>query len=193
MVVTSGGQEGGESERIALINAQMVVWGAGFVTLTLCVNAPLIGSVLSATGLNRVSAPKLAIRRKAKRALMRFTAVAVNDLQQDNDEVGSPSLRALGPTPSPFYPLRAPHLRAASRILVQGLIRRRPEAGHAGCRLVRHKTLPRLPESAPGHETARWRSGRARHPLSLAERNTPCQIRPSEPQPRARESNGPAA
>lgn len=84
MVVT-GAANGGQNER--LIVAQMVVWGAGFVSLTLLLNAPFIGAVLSATGLNKVSPTKLAIRSKAWRALQRFSGSAVKDLQEDGDEV----------------------------------------------------------------------------------------------------------
>lgn len=76
----------------AIVNAQMVVLAAGFVSLTLCVNAPCIGAVLSGTGLNRVSEPKLAIRRKAWGAVYRYTEAAIHDLQEDRNEARCTSI-----------------------------------------------------------------------------------------------------
>ncbi|PSC69954.1 Sodium hydrogen exchanger 7 [Micractinium conductrix] len=70
-----------------LVAAQMGLWTGLFVLSTLLVNAPTIPALLRFTRLNQVSLVKLRIREKAKRALLRYTATAIQDLKADEDEM----------------------------------------------------------------------------------------------------------
>ncbi|CAL5219904.1 g1831 [Coccomyxa viridis] len=69
------------------IKAEIVMWTAGFVLLTLIVNAPLLPWVLRITGLSKVPDTKMRMRRRAVRALMSHTQNAIRDLRNDEDEM----------------------------------------------------------------------------------------------------------
>ncbi|DBA77107.1 hypothetical protein WJX77_005031 [Trebouxia sp. C0004] len=70
-----------------LQTAQMSMWTAGIVVMTLLVNAPLIPLLLKWTGLSQVSPVKAKIRAKAARAFTRYTQNAVKELKNDEDEM----------------------------------------------------------------------------------------------------------
>ncbi|GAB4814387.1 hypothetical protein N2152v2_001433 [Parachlorella kessleri] len=70
-----------------LLTAQMGMWTSSFVLATLLINAPTVPTLLKLTGLVRVSPVKLSIREKARRALLRYTKAAVQDLKDDEDEM----------------------------------------------------------------------------------------------------------
>ena len=70
-----------------LLVAQIGLWTSLFVLSTLLCNAPTIPHLLRATGLVEPSPVKLSIQAKAKRALLRYTAAAIQDLKQDEDEM----------------------------------------------------------------------------------------------------------
>lgn len=55
--------------------------------LTLLINAPMIPLVLKWTGLSQVSPVKAKIRAKAARAFTRYTANAIIELRNDEDEM----------------------------------------------------------------------------------------------------------
>lgn len=82
-------EESGQSEemQIDIVTAQMVLWSAGFVLMTLLINAPLMPWFMAITGLTKVSDASNIVRSKAKRALLRFTDTAIQDLRNDEDEM----------------------------------------------------------------------------------------------------------
>ena len=67
--------------------AQLALWTAGIVVLTLVINAPMIPKLVEWTGLAEISPVKVRIRAKAIRALERYTQAAIHDLQHDEDEM----------------------------------------------------------------------------------------------------------
>jgi len=79
-------QSQGGDNAIAAVNADISVWSAAFVVLTLIVNGPLIGPLLTLLRLNRLPLEKLKMRTRAKRALCRFTNGIVASLREDDDE-----------------------------------------------------------------------------------------------------------
>lgn len=77
--------QGGDNE-VAAVNADISLWTAAFVLLTLMVNGPLIGPLLSLLRLNRLPLEKLKMRTRAKRAFFRFTNGMLASLREDDDE-----------------------------------------------------------------------------------------------------------
>ncbi|KAK9828685.1 hypothetical protein WJX72_001519 [[Myrmecia] bisecta] len=67
--------------------AQIALYTAGLVLLSLLINAPLIPLLLDWTGLSKVSPVKQRVRAKAVRALLRYTDTALNNLRHDEDEM----------------------------------------------------------------------------------------------------------
>ncbi|KAL3141541.1 Son of sevenless 1, variant 2 [Trebouxia sp. C0010 RCD-2024] len=85
MLVSQQDQQ--QKSRDMLQTAQISMWTAGIVVLTLLVNAPLIPMLLKWTGLSQVSPVKAKIRAKAARAFSRYTENAVDELKNDEDEM----------------------------------------------------------------------------------------------------------
>lgn len=77
----------GEPKQVDLVTAQLVFWSSGFVLLTLLINAPLMPTFMKWTGLVEQSKAGKTVRAKARRALLRFTAAAIKDLKEDDDEI----------------------------------------------------------------------------------------------------------
>lgn len=78
-------QEAEPSEQKQEIKAEMAIWTAGFVILTLLVNAPLLTPLLGYLGLNEVSPVQQLMRRKTKQALLRYTATELKELQSSEE------------------------------------------------------------------------------------------------------------
>lgn len=78
---------GSEPKQVDLVTAQLVFWSSGFVLLTLIINAPLMPTFMRWTGLVEQSKAGKTVRAKARRALLRFTAAAIKDLKEDDDEI----------------------------------------------------------------------------------------------------------
>jgi NhaP-type Na+/H+ or K+/H+ antiporter len=70
-----------------IVKAQIVFWTAGFVLLTLLLNAPMLPWVLNATRLNTIPAKKLERRRRAVAALKGHTLEVIQRLRDDEDEL----------------------------------------------------------------------------------------------------------
>ena len=68
-------------------DSQIALWTAGFVMMTLFINAPLLPWVMEKTGLASIASVKRRMRAKAVRALVRFTNAAIEDLKDDQDEM----------------------------------------------------------------------------------------------------------
>ncbi|KAL3155128.1 Son of sevenless 1, variant 2 [Trebouxia sp. C0009 RCD-2024] len=85
MLVSQQDQQ--QKSRDMLQTAQISMWTAGIVVLTLLVNAPLIPMLLKWTGLSQVSPVKAKMRAKAARAFSRYTENAVDELKNDEDEM----------------------------------------------------------------------------------------------------------
>eukprot|EP00775_Hariotina_reticulata_P013876 gene13876-13995_t len=71
----------------SVVKAMMVFWTAGFVLLTLLINAPLLPAVLRVTGLSEVPEKQLARRRRAVAALGDHTATVLEQLRDAEDEL----------------------------------------------------------------------------------------------------------
>ena len=63
--------------------------------MTLCINAPLLPWMMEKTGLSAIASVKRRNRAKAKRALVRFTDSAVDDLKEADDEMLRGTIDAL--------------------------------------------------------------------------------------------------
>ncbi|KAG2490363.1 hypothetical protein HYH03_011165 [Edaphochlamys debaryana] len=82
--INAGGTEAGGEEaerRDKEVTAQMVVWTAGFVLMSLVVNAPLLTPLMRWLHLNTISPIKLQVRARAKAALRRFTATTLAEMR----------------------------------------------------------------------------------------------------------------
>lgn len=55
--------------------------------MTLVINAPLLPWLIEKTGLSKIASVKRRMRAKAKRALVRFTDSAIEDLKDADDEM----------------------------------------------------------------------------------------------------------
>ena len=75
------------SSQAAVCCLQIALWTAGFVVMTLVINAPLLPWVMRKTGLAAIASVKRRMRAKAVRALVRFTNAAIEDLKDDQDEM----------------------------------------------------------------------------------------------------------
>eukprot|EP00878_Enallax_costatus_P002544 GHUV01002726.1.p1 GENE.GHUV01002726.1~~GHUV01002726.1.p1 ORF type:complete len:958 (+),score=224.31 GHUV01002726.1:205-3078(+) len=75
------------SEAFSVVKAMMVFWTAGFVLLTLLINAPLLPTVLRLTGLSKVPEKQLARRQRAVAALGEHTATVLEQLRDAEDEL----------------------------------------------------------------------------------------------------------
>lgn len=62
-------------------------WTAGFVLLTLMINAPLLPWVLRMTGLAAIPPKQLARRSRAVEALAEHTSAAIEALRGEEDEM----------------------------------------------------------------------------------------------------------
>lgn len=69
------------------VKSEIVFWTAGFVLLTLLVNAPLLPWVLKVTGLAAIPDKQLARRKRAVEALAEHTAAAIEELRREEDEL----------------------------------------------------------------------------------------------------------
>jgi hypothetical protein len=69
------------------VDAEISLWTACLVLMTLAINGPLIGPVLRLLRLNAVPPEKLRMRGKARRALARFAAEQLDALRADEDEM----------------------------------------------------------------------------------------------------------
>ncbi len=67
------------------VKAQMIFWTAGFVLLTLTINAPLLPSVLRWTGLAALSPGEVRRRRQLVAALAAHTEEVLDELRQDEE------------------------------------------------------------------------------------------------------------
>ena len=85
LTTTSNIFQGGEGPDDGIL-ADIALWTAAFVFLTLCINAPSLGFVMRLLKLNNISADKRKIRSRSKKALCRFTEVAITNLRDDDDE-----------------------------------------------------------------------------------------------------------
>ena len=72
---------------LCVASSQIALWTAGFVVMTLVINAPMLPWVMRKTGLAAIASVKRRMRAKAVRALVRFTAAAIEDLKDDQDEM----------------------------------------------------------------------------------------------------------
>ena len=70
----------------AAVNADISLWTACFVVLTLVINGPGTGPLLRFLKLCQVPMEKLRMRGRAKRALLRFTREQVQDLRKEDNE-----------------------------------------------------------------------------------------------------------
>eukprot|EP00879_Flechtneria_rotunda_P004544 GHRR01004799.1.p1 GENE.GHRR01004799.1~~GHRR01004799.1.p1 ORF type:complete len:1688 (+),score=648.93 GHRR01004799.1:153-5216(+) len=70
-----------------VVRAMMVFWTAGFVLLTLLINAPLLPTVLRLTGLSVVPPKQITRRQRAVAALAEHTAVVLDQLRDAEDEL----------------------------------------------------------------------------------------------------------
>ncbi|GLI64224.1 hypothetical protein VaNZ11_007422 [Volvox africanus] len=77
----SSGPGRGSARRDKEVTAQMVVWTSGFVLMSLVVNAPLLTPLMTLLRLNTTSPIKQMVRARAKAALRRFTANALNEMR----------------------------------------------------------------------------------------------------------------
>jgi hypothetical protein len=76
-----------QSAESQVVKSQVVFWTAGFVMLTLLINAPLLPWVLRVTGLSAIPPKQLARRRRAVEALAEHTRAAVEQLRGEEDEM----------------------------------------------------------------------------------------------------------
>ncbi|BDA42347.1 probable Na(+)/H(+) antiporter NhaH at N-terminal half [Coccomyxa sp. Obi] len=72
---------------VTKIKAEIVLWTAGFVLLTLVINAPLLPLFLRVSGLANVGDAKMRMRRRAVRAMLSHTSHSIRDLRNDEDEM----------------------------------------------------------------------------------------------------------
>ena len=68
-----------------VVKSQVVFWTAGFVLLTLLINAPLLPWVLRVTRLSVIPPKQLARRRRAVEALAEHTAGIIGELRSEED------------------------------------------------------------------------------------------------------------
>ncbi|KAK9789036.1 hypothetical protein WJX73_003859 [Symbiochloris irregularis] len=69
------------------IKAEIVLWTAGFVLMTLVINASILPWVLRVTGLSKVAPGKLKQRKRVVRALLNHTGSTIQALKDDDDEM----------------------------------------------------------------------------------------------------------
>jgi len=86
-MIQSNIQLGELPDTVLEVRGEIALWASGFVLMTLLINAPLLGGVLTALGLDEVSVSRKLIRGKAQRALKRFTDQAIESLRKDDDEM----------------------------------------------------------------------------------------------------------
>lgn len=79
-----------------MVKSELVFWTAGFVLLTLLINAPLLPWVLRVTGLSAIPEKQLARRRRAVAALADHTASAIEQLRAEEEEMLTGEGRAGG-------------------------------------------------------------------------------------------------
>ncbi|KAI8472713.1 MAG: Sodium/hydrogen exchanger family-domain-containing protein [Monoraphidium minutum] len=70
-----------------VVKSELVFWTAGFVLLTLVINAPLLPWVLRVTGLGAIPEKQLARRRRAVAALAEHSAAAMLQLKGEEEEM----------------------------------------------------------------------------------------------------------
>lgn len=68
------------------VRAQMAILITGFVILTLLVNAPLCGPLLTILKLDEVSEESILMRRHVKDLLAKFAATSLAELQENQGE-----------------------------------------------------------------------------------------------------------
>lgn len=79
----------GTSANEQRVKAELAIFSAGFVLLTLLVNAPLAQPLLTLLRLDRIRQEQLAMRKKVKETFSKHTLGLLEDLQaeQDDDEL----------------------------------------------------------------------------------------------------------
>ena len=74
------------TEKDRKVRAQMAILITGFVILTLLVNAPLCGPLLTLLKLDKVSEESILMRRHVKDLLAKFAATSLAELQENEGE-----------------------------------------------------------------------------------------------------------
>ncbi|KAL4437060.1 hypothetical protein ABPG75_004199 [Micractinium tetrahymenae] len=75
------------NEQQQLVNAEITLWTAMFVLLTLVINAPTLGPLVRLLGLNQAAKTRGPARARVKRALCSFTAAALEELRRQEGEL----------------------------------------------------------------------------------------------------------
>lgn len=70
-----------------MVNAEITLWTAVFVLLTLVINAPTLAPLVRLLGLNQAAKARAPARARAKRALCSFTAASIEELRQQEGEL----------------------------------------------------------------------------------------------------------
>lgn len=78
--------EEGQGSSAAAVSADISLWTAAFVVLTLLINGPSIAHMLRLLGLDSVPPEMVKMRSRARRALCRFTKEQLALLKDDDDE-----------------------------------------------------------------------------------------------------------
>lgn len=79
------------------MKSQIVIWTAGFVLLTLLINAPLLPTLLRWTKLGEISQKQFKRRQRALEALKEHTVSAIEQLKEEEDELLSGESSVLSP------------------------------------------------------------------------------------------------
>ncbi|GIM04957.1 hypothetical protein Vretimale_9399, partial [Volvox reticuliferus] len=71
------------------VKAEIAIYTAGYVIMTLLINAPICGPLLTLLGLDKIRQEQLAMRGEVKNLFRKFTMTAIEDLAagQDDDEL----------------------------------------------------------------------------------------------------------
>ena len=69
------------------VNSEITLWTASFVLLTLLINAPTLAPLVRLLRLDHAARRRRGARARAKRSLARFTAAALEGLQQQEKEL----------------------------------------------------------------------------------------------------------
>ncbi|KAG2448639.1 hypothetical protein HYH02_006526 [Chlamydomonas schloesseri] len=68
------------------VKAEIAIFTAGYVVMTLLINAPLAAPALTLLGLDKVRQEQLAMRGEVKNLFRKFTSTAIEDLEVNQDE-----------------------------------------------------------------------------------------------------------
>ncbi|PSC75198.1 Sodium hydrogen exchanger 7 [Micractinium conductrix] len=84
LLLTSGNPQNSRQE---FVNSEITLWTASFVLLTLLINAPTLAPLVRLLRLDHAARRRRGARARAKRSLARFTAAALEGLQQQEKEL----------------------------------------------------------------------------------------------------------